>query len=223
VPKRTPRQRAELRISRALSAKGERPGPRSRRAGVARGAVRARRDLFVEAYLSNGLNMTGAAVAAGYTQKSAGEAGRLLMRTAYVRERVERRLAEAQAAAEFSAQEVVNDLRDAMRYDRRELFKRDGSIKAMRELDAAGARLVEGVDVEVRAGGVTVEKVRVAKHVAVRDQAMRHFGLYAKDDAAPADPDEAARLVRERLGNFEAMTARRAEGAAGKPRKGDKP
>lgn len=182
--------------------------------------MRARRDLFVEAYLSNGLNMTGAAVAAGYAQSTALEAGRSLMRTDYVRKRVERRLAETQAAAEFSAQEVVNDLRDAVRYDRRALFRRDGSIKSMHELDAAGARLVEGVDVEVRARGVTVEKIRVAKHVAVRDQAMRHFGLYAKDDArAASDPDEAARLVRERLGDFEAMTARRAEGA-GKQEKG---
>jgi phage terminase small subunit len=177
-------------------------------------AVRTRRDLFVETYLSNGLNMTGAAVAAGYAQSTALEAGRLLMRNAYVRERIERRLAETQAAAGFAAQEVVDDLRDAMRYDRRNLFRRDGSLKGMHELDAVGARLVEGVEVEVRGRGAEVRKVRVAKHAANRDQAMRHFGLYARDDARAADPDEAARLVRERLGDFEAMTARRAKGGA---------
>lgn len=167
----------------------------------------ARHDLFVEAYLGNGLNKTNAAIAAGFSPKTAGAKGSELY--ALCRARIEARLAEQQAALAFTADEVLRDLRDSFRFDRRELYGEDGKLLPVRLLSAIAAKHLEGVETDYVKGRGLVNKVRLTKHIAVREQAMRHFALYPSEKQDALDPDEAARLVRERLGDIDKLTAPR--------------
>lgn len=167
---------------------------------------RARRAaIFVAAYLSNGQNRAHAAVQAGFSPHTAASIGSEFLAKPEIRKLVEDSLNAKLAAAEFSAQEVVNDLRDAMRFDRRELYGEDGKLLPVHLMSRQAAAMVEGVEIDYVKGRGTVAKVKMERRIATRDQAMRYFGLYKLEEKAK-DPDEAARTIRERLGDIERLT-----------------
>ena len=101
------------------------------------------------------------------------------------------------------------------------LYNADGSMKKITELADDVALELEGVDIEQvmrrRKGSksdkvvnVTTAKVNFPKKSSARDQAMKHFGLYAKDKAPPAtsfgDAETAARKIREALAAMDEVT-----------------
>lgn len=170
---------------------------------------RARRAAtFVATYLSNGQNRTHAAVQAGFSPHTAASIGSEFLAKPEIRKLIDDSLNAKLAAAEFTAQEVVNDLRDAMRFDRRELYGEDGKLLPVRQMSRQAARMVEAIEIDYVKGRGTVAKVRVEKSIATRDQAMRYFGMYKQEEQAK-DPDEAARMVRERLGDIDRLTGSR--------------
>jgi hypothetical protein len=177
---------------------------RSPGAGSTSKAAADREDLFIAAYMGNGFNRSAAARAAGFSEKTSKEKGSEMFRRC--EDRIDALVKAKVAALHLKGDEVLRDLADDFRADRRGLYRRDGTLKAPHELTAEQMRLVDSLEVDevsTADGKVRVRtvKVRLGKHIATREQAMRHLGLFPRDQG-PADPDEQARLVRERLGDI---------------------
>jgi len=119
-------------------------------------ATLAQEELFAVAYTANGNNGTAAAKAAGYSDKSAySQATRLLKRP-----RVAARIAELQQALlekhALKADDVMRQLGAIIRFDPRKLYREDGSLKDVAELDEDTAAALSGFE-------ITVESTRGAK------------------------------------------------------------
>lgn len=165
------------------------------KAGTSRAAAAERRRLFIEAYIANGCNATAAAIAAGFPQRSAHVRGAELVKDRKVAGELERRRAEGLAKAKLTADEVLASLARDIRFDPAKLYRPDGSLKKIHELDEDTRLALRSVEFEeITAGrgenaaviGNTV-KVKFPEKTAARDQAMRHFGLYESDNKQQAD------------------------------------
>ena len=112
-----------------------------------------------------------------------------LAATDKVRLRVKELLAEVTAAGILEAAEVVRDLARALRFDPRKLYHVDGKLKAVTELDDDTALALAGVEVIEGPGEVKslTKKLKWLDKNVVREQALKHFGLYGKDNTQKAD------------------------------------
>lgn len=188
----------------------------ARRAGRAADISReadVRRELFVAAYVATGFKPRDAAIAAGFSARTALSKGKEL--AVQLRAEIDALVASKKTSLLLQGDEVLRDLAASFRVDRRQFFNADRTLKSPADLTEEQARLVDGFDVSVTTygegeGARTVEtsKLRLEKHGATREQAMRHLGLFPRDDVSK-DPDEQARLVRERLGDIRGLSRKR--------------
>src|SRR5688572_8422201 len=89
-----------------------------------------RDELFIDAYLASGQSAPAAAEAVGLARGTGVDVVRRL------RGKIEARVRELAARAEFCAQEVIDDLRDAVRFDPRRLYDEEtGKLLPVHELD----------------------------------------------------------------------------------------
>lgn len=200
---------------------GSRKPVKRPKAGTSRAAAEDRRALFVEAYIKNGGNATQAAIAAGFSKRSAHVRGAELVKDRKVFEAiVERRsqvLTEAQRTTQLTVTEVLEDLALAKRFDPRKLYDEKGHLRPVPELEDDAIVGLAGFEVDEIYRGRGKErkvvtrtaKVKLADRTRIRDQAMKHFGLYAKDNAqlGAAAGEAAARAVADAL-DFNEIEAR---------------
>ena len=147
----------------------------------------SRKRAFVEAYLTNGGNASQAAVAAGFSEKTAGAAGSRLLKTVEVSTQLQQRRSELAQKYELTTESVIKSLSQAVHFDPRKMFKVDGSLKAIHELDDDTAATIASVEVDVlkedgKAVGETVKVKQWDKNAAL-EKAMKFHGLYEKDNA----------------------------------------
>ena len=159
--------------------------------------IEQRRKLFVEAYLSNGGNATKAALAAGFSAGSAAKQGHRLSKNASVRAEIDRRNAEviekAQQATQLTIERVLLSLAQALFFDPRKLYREDGSLKPIAELDDDTAQALAGFEVfeeftgrgEDRALAGYTKKVKWLDKNTAREQALKHLGAFEKDNKQP--------------------------------------
>lgn len=165
------------------------------KAGSSRSAAAERRRLFVEAYCGeHRLNATQSAIAAGFSKKTAYSAGGRLLKRVEVQSAIKQRLGEvfekAAETTQLTANEVLQDLAEAMRFDPALLYNADGSIKPVSEMPLEVRRQLEGLETDVIKVGrgkkskvaLITSKVKFPKKSATREQAMKHFGLFEKDN-----------------------------------------
>lgn len=76
-----------------------------------------------------------------------------------------------------------------MRFDPGKLYNADGSLKNINKIDDDTRLELAGADVDQVTRGrgakrilVTTSKIKYANKSVARDQAMKHFGLYKKDN-----------------------------------------
>ena len=150
---------------------------RKTKAGRNKSAVVERREAFIAAYLSNGHNCTQAAIAAGFSPRTAYSQGQRLLKNV----EVERQLAEAAKkagdAADLKTERTLQEVRRVAFSDPRRFFRNDGSIKPPVEWDADMAAAVASYEVVG-----TKTKLKFCDKLAALEQAMRHLGLYERDN-----------------------------------------
>ena len=95
---------------------------------------RQRLELFVAEYLID-LNATRAAIAAGYSPKTAGQQGSRLLKNVKVLTEIARKTKERIARLEVTADNVLHELAKLAFSDPRKFFKPDGSAIPIAELD----------------------------------------------------------------------------------------
>ncbi len=151
----------------------------SPKAGTSKQSAVRRRGLFVEAYLANGQNATQAAVAAGYSEKTAHAAGSRLFRDVEVARAIATRAEEAADKAEMTTDSVLRRVTQIASFDRRKLYRADGTALPVHELDENTAAAISH---EGSHGLVPFDKLKAL------DMSMRHLGLFERDNAQRPAP-----------------------------------
>ena len=145
---------------------------------------------FCDEYIKTG-NATQAAIAAGYSQKTAPFIGSENLKKPYIRARIDERLAELQSERTADAQEVLEYLTSVMRGEHTEPCLR---------LVGEGIQCIEQVEVSAR------DRLKAAELIGKR------YGLFSEKialmDAVPSTPEDDAltaslRAEAERLDNAE--------------------
>lgn len=174
--------------AKALRTAPAKKGPRKARkprvkAGSSEASAQARYKLFAEEWLANGGNGTQAAIKAGYSQKTAKEqASRLLAHVDVVKliragqERLARKF-------ELSTDAVLCELAKLAHSDARQLFTIEGQLLPPHLWPDGAAAAVASI----KPGRYGLE-VKVWNKVAAVSDAMKHLGLFEKDNRQKVDP-----------------------------------
>lgn len=186
-------------------------GPQSK-ASSSQAAAEHRRILFIEAYLANGGNATNAAKAAGFSAKSAHQQGCDLLKHPKVIHRLEQRKQEIAQKYALTTENVLKSLSQAIFFDPRKLYDENGNLKAIDTLDDDTAQALSGFEVTEERGdpenrslvtGYT-KKVKWLDKNSAREQAMKHLGMYERDNKQknPLDglPRDVVKAIVEQFG-----------------------
>lgn len=109
-------------------------------------ALNARQQLFAEEYAANP-NATKAAIAAGYSARSAGQIGERLLKNDEIASAVEKAKAERLKRIGVNGDRVLEELARLAFLDVRKLFNSDGTMKCLDEIDADVAAAIAGLEV----------------------------------------------------------------------------
>ena len=167
--------------------------------------------MFVEAYLSNGRNATDAAIQAGYSKSGAPKQGYRMSKDPAILSMIDQRRTFIAESNELSTNEIMADMARALRFDPRKLYNKDGTLKPIHELDDDTALCLTGIEVVAMPSpdgeGDTplfVKKLKWESKATARDQALKVFGMYEKDNKQKAGaldglPRELIQLMVDRL------------------------
>ena len=157
---------------------------------------------FVKEYLISG-NATQAALAAGYSAKTAYKIGAENLRKPQIASLLEQKQSEIAArqderlaAMELTKERVQREIARIAFFDPRKMFHADGRPKDVTELDDDTAACIVGLDVleewegtgEDRVLVGHVKKYKIANKNSALDQASKILGMYEKDNDQKANP-----------------------------------
>jgi len=151
------------------------PGNTIKGAKKAINASEGRYAQFVAAYLENGLNATAAAIAAGYSEKTAASQGARLLKDPGIARAIAKGAAKLVEDLDNSAARTLKEVTRMAQSDVRRLFNEDGSRKRLDELDDNTAAAVASF--ELGENGELL-KVKFYDKNAATDKLMRYHSLY---------------------------------------------
>lgn len=165
-----------------------------------------RKALFVEAYIANGGNATEAAKAAGYSAATARSQGSRLLTDADIKASVAARAQETAQKYELNTELVVRSIVQELTFDPAKLYGQDGRLLAITELPEDIRMALTSVEFEQLGSPdapVFVRKVKWAQRHNAREQAMKHLGMFERDNSQRnplADvPRDALKALVEKL------------------------
>lgn len=165
------------------------------KAGTSKAAAEDRRLAFAHAYIANGRNGTQAAITAGFSPKGADVVAARLLGDVRVSGLVAQLTAEHGRMTGLTTERVLREVERLAFSDTRKLYRDDGSMKDPSEWDDDTAAAVGGVEVVEEWQGKGDErelvghtkKVKIWDKGAALDKAMKHLGLYERDNAQRSD------------------------------------
>jgi phage terminase small subunit len=159
-------------------------------------------NVFIAEYLRDP-NGRRAAIAAGYTERSADSTASRLLKNAKVRQAIDKANAEVVAKVQqdtgITLERTLREIARIAYFDPRKMFKADGEPLAITELDDDTAAVIAGLEVLEEYDGAGrdrvlighVKKWKLADKKAGLDMLMKHLGGY-KVDNDQRTPDLAA-------------------------------
>lgn len=185
LPSKLQKQRGPKKA--AKKAKGKQQP--SVKPGTGHVAATVRRAIFVEAFLANGGNATQAAVQAGYSVRSAGQLGSVLLKDVEIQEAIAKRRAELANRYKLTTDDVLRECARIVYSDPRRLFDARGGLRHVKDLEDEVAATIASIEVSDDLVGkgddaqmVRTTKVKLWDKNAAIDKAMRYLGLYEKDN-----------------------------------------
>jgi phage terminase small subunit len=151
--------------------------------------VTPKQDRFVAEYLANGLNATNAAMAAGYSEKSARQQGSRMLANPEVAAAVAGKTTEVMQRLEITAEMVLQEIGKLAFFDPIHLLNSDGSVKQIHEIEQrhrvsiAGfevCELFEGQGEQKHAYGL-LKKVKLVDKTRNLDMLARYFKMFKED------------------------------------------
>lgn len=151
--------------------------------------AKARRLRFIEAFLSNGENASQAALAAGFSPKTAGQQGSRLLKNVEVKAEIDKRRTEVLDKFRLTTERTYQEIARVAYADPRKFFNADGSIKPIHELDDDCAAVIASIEVdEIKAEGRIIgvtRKIKSWDKNAALEKASKILGLFKKDNEQP--------------------------------------
>lgn len=159
------------------------------KAGHPPGSAAQRIKLFVEALLSNGENVTQAAISAGFSPKSAASQGSRLLKNVKVRQELDNRRTEVALKVGLSTERTLLEVARLAYSDPRKFYNSDGTLKPVHELDDDCAATIASIELdEIKADGQVIGFTRKLKQWdknAALEKAMKFHGAYQRDNEQP--------------------------------------
>lgn len=141
-----------------------------------------RQRVFVAEYMANGGNATRGAIVAGYSKATADSQASRLLKDVKVRAVVDVWTASVLTRKKITAEGVLDELRRIAYFDPRRMFRPDGSLVPIAELDDDTAAAIAGVEVsEITRDGCVVghlKKIKFANKEGALDKLGRKFKLF---------------------------------------------
>jgi phage terminase small subunit len=144
-------------------------------------ALSEREQRFIDAFLgdANG-HITKAALAAGYSPRTAAQQGSRLLKRVEIQQAIQHRQARRAEIADVTAAQVIRELARIGFSDVRKVFRPDGGLKPAHEWDDETAAAVAGVDVVEMAGAAAIGKEGAFQHVPMYTKKLK---LWDKNSA----------------------------------------
>ena len=158
---------------------------RADKAGTSKQAAADKKKLFAEAYIANGGNASEAAKSAGYAESSAGVTGCRLLKDAQVRLILDERQSALANKYELTAEAIIKSIAQELHFDPANLFNEDGSVKSLVEMDADTRMAlvsIETLQLGDPESPAIIRKIKWATKHQAREQAMKHLGMFEKDN-----------------------------------------
>lgn len=152
--------------------------------------------VFVRELIAHG-NGTKAAIAAGWSAKTAAVTSSKLLRKPNIQQELANLRGKLLSKLEITAERVLHGLAELAFFDPRKMFNEDGSLKRITELDATTVAALSGFNIEklfqhfgkgLSAEVGTVTKIRFADRGLNLERLGRHFKLFT-DKVEVADAD----------------------------------
>lgn len=166
--------------------------PRARvKAGTSKAAAAERRKAFAREYIRNGRNGTQAAITAGFAPKSADVTAAQLLGDPRVRALIDEMTASAAQISGLSLERTLQEVARLAYADPRRMFRPDGTLIPVHEMDDDVAATVASFEHETKVtdgedgiGTIArVAKLKTWDKNAALEKAMKHLGLYERDNA----------------------------------------
>jgi len=164
---------------------------RADKAGTSKQAAVDRKKLFAEAYIANGGNASEAARSAGYSAKTAYSAGYRLLKDVEVKSILDERQKALANKYELTAESIIKSIAQDLHFDPANLFNGDGSVKAVAEMDADTRMAlvsIETLQLGDADSPAIIRKIKWATKHQAREQAMKHLGMFERDNKQKSDP-----------------------------------
>lgn len=145
--------------------------------------------VFVAEYLKD-RNGTQAAIRAGYSANSAYSQAERLLRNVEIKAQIEAFVVKAEEKAGLTVERTLREVARVAYFDPRKLLNPDGSPKPINELDDDTAACLAGLEIQEQFEGSGadrvfvgyVKKYKIADKNSALDKAMKHLGLFEKDN-----------------------------------------
>jgi phage terminase small subunit len=159
------------------------PG-KPKNAGTSKESIAMRRKKFIEAYIANGGNGTEAVKTAGYTHKTARQQASRLLSDANIKAQLSERAKETARKYELTTDLAVRSIYQEITFDPAKLYREDGSLRDITELDEDTRMALTAVEFEQigKREPVMVRKVKWAARHQAREQLMKHLGMFERDN-----------------------------------------
>lgn len=174
--------------------------PAKVKAGTSKRSAAQKREAFVEEFLVNGENATQAAVAAGFSEKSAGAAGARLLKDVRISVAVSQRRKEIVQDMRLTTDRLHREIARLAFSDPRRIMHPDGRIKMPHELDDDTAAAVASFEFDVD-GSI---KYKFWDKNSAQERGAKILGAFERDNAQKSGAldgmsVEAAKALIERL------------------------
>lgn len=160
--------------------------PKASKTSTRAKAANNRRKLFVEAYLANGRNGTQAAIAAGYSAKTAAVKASQLLTEVKIAQAIDARAEKLQAAMELTTENVLRELARIALFDPATLYDAEGKLLPVHQMPADTRAAIASLEVDQTAAGektiINTSKIKLHDKNSALEKGMRHLGLFEKDN-----------------------------------------
>jgi phage terminase small subunit len=161
-------------------------------------AMRRKVDCFVREFIATD-SATQAAIAAGFKPSNAKDAGHRMMKRADVQEALKAFREEKARQFELRADDILRELSAIVHVDPRLIIDRDGSLLPIPSWPDSIAKAVSGIEVTTKKRGeehLEVLKVKFSDKNSAIEKAMRHLGLFERDNKQKPASDAAAEALK---------------------------
>lgn len=178
--------------------------------GTSKQAASDRKAVFVEAYIANGGNATEAAKTAGYSPKTAYSQGQRLLKDVEIKQRLEHRQEKLARKYELTTEAVIAELAKIVHFDPRRALDENGAVLPVHlwpdDVAAAIASFEVSEERDDKGNPIgQTKKLRVFDKNAAIEKAMKHLGLFEKDNLQRSGVQD---LTDERLDQMLARLAK---------------